>query len=282
MLGTCGGWPEAGRAGSGFLVEYDGFRLVLDLGYATFPRLLRYCDGEAGRVDAVVVTHAHPDHCADLSALSRARYFAADRLAGGAARGPAQPVPLYCPPEVVERVQAMEPSEDLREVFAVHELPGRYPVGPFLLTGTALPHHVPHSGVRLTAPGLVLAYTGDAGPAPALAELAAGADLLVAGATVLPDGPDPDGGTGGAGTGGDGGDRRYDGPPPQPELLGAADAGRWAARCGARRLLLTHFWPGGDRAAWVARARAGAAESGAADLDVVAAEEDMVIPLPRP
>jgi hypothetical protein len=34
VLGGCGAWPEAGQACSGFLIEYDGFRLVLDLGYA--------------------------------------------------------------------------------------------------------------------------------------------------------------------------------------------------------------------------------------------------------
>jgi ribonuclease BN (tRNA processing enzyme) len=40
LLGGCGAWPEAGQACSGFLVEHDGFRLLVDLGYATVPRLL--------------------------------------------------------------------------------------------------------------------------------------------------------------------------------------------------------------------------------------------------
>lgn len=263
VLGTCGGWPEPGRAGSGFLVEYDGFRLVLDLGYAVFPRLLRHCGGDAGRIDAVAVTHAHPDHCADLSALARARYFAP---------GPRRRIPLYCPPGVVERVQAMEPTEDLGEVFEVHPLPGRHQAGPFLLEGVPLPHHVPHCGIRLAAPGAVLAYTGDAGADPALAALGADADLLVAGVTVQESG-------GGIGA-----------PGPQAELLSAGEAGWWAARVRARRLLLTHFWPGSDRGAAIAHARAAlcAAALGGPDgraatavtADVVAAEEDLVVPLP--
>ncbi|MGH8776781.1 MAG: hypothetical protein ACRDWI_17070 [Jiangellaceae bacterium] len=37
VLGSCGAWPEAGRACSGFVVEHDGFRVVLDLGYGTLP-----------------------------------------------------------------------------------------------------------------------------------------------------------------------------------------------------------------------------------------------------
>ncbi|MEV5986242.1 MBL fold metallo-hydrolase [Streptomyces sp. NPDC052051] len=235
VLGTCGAWPEAERAASGFLLEVDGFRLVMDLGYATLPRLLGRC--AEGKVDAVVITHEHPDHCADLSALCRALFF------GGGRDGR---VPLYCPPGVLGRVQAMEPTEDLREVFDPHPLPGSYQVGPFRLDGRLLPHHVPHAGLRLTTPGLTLAYSGDAGPCHALGELAAGADLLVAGATLQGSATDP-------------------------YLLSAAQAGRWAARARTERLLLTHFWPGTERSRSVAEA--GAAYDG----EILAAGEGMTL-----
>ncbi|MFH9352452.1 MBL fold metallo-hydrolase [Kitasatospora sp. NPDC017646] len=237
VLGTCGAWPEAGRAASGFLLEYDGFRLVLDLGYGTLPRLLEHCG--AGELDAVVITHEHPDHCADLSALCRARYFAEPRGAR---------LPLYCTPGVVDRVQAMEPSEELGEVFEVHRLPSDgCQVGPLRLESALLPHHVPHAGVRLTAPGLAVAYSGDAGPGEPLAELAADCDLFIAGVTLR--GTDRD-----------------------PLLLSAFEAGAWAARARARRLLLTHFWPGADRSGSVSEAGSGFAG------EVVAAEEGMVLP----
>ncbi|MGK4579201.1 MBL fold metallo-hydrolase [Kitasatospora sp. HPMI-4] len=236
VLGTCGAWPEAGQAASGYLLEYDGFRLVLDLGYAAFPRLLEHCAD--GQLDAVVITHEHPDHCADLSALCRARYFATERGAR---------LPLYCPPGVIGRVQAMEPTEDLLDVFDVHPLPSNHRVGPLRLDSAPLPHHVPHAGVRLTAPGLTLAYSGDAGPDPALSQLAADADLFIAGATLQS-------------TSAKSGD---------PYLMSAVDAGTWATRAGAKRLMLTHFWPGSDRARSTADARSSF--SG----EVIAAEEHM-------
>jgi ribonuclease BN (tRNA processing enzyme) len=73
VLGSCGAFPEPGRACSGFAVDWDGYRLVLDLGYATLPRLLAHWpDGE---LDAVAITHEHPDHCVDLHGLFRMRFY---------------------------------------------------------------------------------------------------------------------------------------------------------------------------------------------------------------
>src|SRR5215469_7134137 len=71
VLGACGAWPEPGQACSGFLLQHEDFNLVIDLGYATMPRLLMHVD--AADVDAVFIRHGHPDHCADLNPLLRAR-----------------------------------------------------------------------------------------------------------------------------------------------------------------------------------------------------------------
>ncbi len=89
VLGSCGGWPEAGRACSGFLLEHEGYRIVLDLGYGTLPRLLTLLNSSvAVGVDAVVVTHHHPDHLVDVHGLFRVRWFG---------RRGAEGVPLYAP-----------------------------------------------------------------------------------------------------------------------------------------------------------------------------------------
>jgi ribonuclease BN (tRNA processing enzyme) len=85
-LGGCGAWPAAGQACSGYLLEYDGFVLLVDPGYATVPRLLEHVD--AGEIDAVLVSHEHPDHCADLNPLLRARRTRAAALVTRTARRP--------------------------------------------------------------------------------------------------------------------------------------------------------------------------------------------------
>lgn len=238
VLGSCAAWPEPGRACAGFLVEHAGYRVVLDLGFGTLPRLLSLCPN--GAVDAVVITHQHTDHCVDLNGLLRVRHYGEltfDRI------------PLLCPPGVAALVDTLEPSPRLTELFEIHDLPGAHKVGPFEVVGVELPHHVPNVGVRLTTTRRTVAYTGDTGPTPALADLGRDADLYIMEATLqeLPDG--------------------------ERNLLTAAEAGRWAREARARRLLLTHFWPGNDRGVSLRQA----AEHYGGDLR--AAEEGLVLDL---
>ncbi|MGH7921975.1 MAG: MBL fold metallo-hydrolase [Candidatus Dormibacteraceae bacterium] len=226
VLGSCGAWPEPGRACAGFLLEHRGFRIVLDLGYGTLPRLLSALDSTVGDgLDAALVTHRHPDHCVDLHGLLRARWFG---------RRGAPPLPLYAPEDVVDRLVELEDGDRgaVDAVFRWHPLPAPpAPVGPFWLTSVPVPHYVPTAGVRLAAPDLIVAYTADAVPDPCLVELGRDADLFIVDATTRDQQP---------------------GSPPSDGVdldLRDVDAGRLAAAAGAHRLLLTHFWPGNDREA---------------------------------
>lgn len=224
MLGASGAHPTAGQACSGFLLHWAGLRIVLDLGYGTLGPLLEHVPD--GAVDALIVTHEHPDHCLDLHGLFRLRHHGHP----GAAR-----LPLLGPPGVLERLAGIEPDVDLTEVFEHRPLPGTAQVGPLKLTGMPLPHFVPTVGVRLEHEGVALAYATDTGPTDTLAELGRDADLFIVDATDRP-----------------GEDECAD-----RNLLTAVEAGTWARRAGARRLLLTHLWPGTDPAQSVARARQG-------------------------
>lgn len=144
----------------------------------------------------------------------------------------ARRLPLYCPPSVLDRLAGLEPDVDLAAVFDLHPLPGIYQVGPFGLTGVPLPHFVPNVGIRVQADGIALAYTGDTGPDPLLAELGRDTDLFIIEAT----------------------DRVGETERSARNLMTSAEAGQWARQAGARRLMLTHFWPGNDRAAALAAA----------------------------
>jgi ribonuclease BN (tRNA processing enzyme) len=236
VLGACGAWPAAGQACSGYLIEHEGFRLIADLGYATVPRLLELMPAAA--VDAVVISHGHPDHCVDLNPLLRARVMGDE---------PAPPLPVYAPAGALDAVLALDEPGMLASGLALHPLDigGRFTVGPFTAETRLLPHWLPNAGLRLAAGGVTLAYTGDSGPSPRVVELARGADLLLAEATSVDEVP--------------GNRRGY--------LSSARDAAREAAQAGASRLVLTHLWPGTDHTA----ARAAAATEYDGDIEVARA-----------
>jgi ribonuclease BN (tRNA processing enzyme) len=226
VLGGCGAWPTATQPCSGYLIVSEGFRLLVDPGYATFPALLGH--GAAEEIDAVLVSHGHPDHCADINPLLRARALRDDDAL------PA-PLPLYAPPGALDAVLALDRAGMLADAYSLHEfVPGAdFEIGPLRVETRLLPHSVPNAGVRLTDPhGTVLVYTGDTGPSPLVPELAHGADLLLSDAThpevVLAD----------------------DG-----LLLTARQAGEYAAQAGAAELMLTHLWPGTPHADAIRAAR---------------------------
>jgi ribonuclease BN (tRNA processing enzyme) len=206
-------------------VEHSGFRLLVDPGFAVVPVLLQSM--AADDVDAAFVSHRHPDHCADLNPLLRAR-----ALGGGAT----DPIPVYASPGALDAVLALDAMRVLTEASVLHPIDerARFEIGPFAARARLLPHSVPNLGVRLEADGQALAYTGDAGPSPAMTNLAGGADLLLAEATYVDEVPTDMVG----------------------KLSSAADAGALAHDAGVGTLVLTHLWPGADPAAAVRAAAA--------------------------
>lgn len=235
MLGCAGTYPGPDSPCSGYLVEHDGFRLVLDLGAGALGSLQRHVG--LFDVDAVHVSHLHADHCIDLVAWSYARRYAP--------QGPPPRLPVYGPQGIGPRLcSAFEapPQDGLLDVYDFREVTvGTFEVGPFTVTTALTNHPVPCHAVRLEADGASLVYSGDTGRSDALVELARGADALLCEATW----PDTAGN------------------PPDLHLSGR-EAGEHAAAAGAGRLLLTHVAPHcsrDDLAAEAARAYDGPLEA---------------------
>ena len=182
----------------------------------------------ADQVDAVFISHGHPDHCADLNPLLRARALRDQ---------PPAPLPVYAPPGALTAVLALDRPGMLDDAYLLREFsPGdRLDIGPFRAETRLLPHWLPNAGLRLAAGGRVLAYTGDSGPSPDLIELARGSDIFLAEASYTDQVPE---------------DARA-------FLSSARQAGQQAAAASAGRLMLTHLLPGTSPQA--ARAAAAAA-----------------------
>jgi ribonuclease BN (tRNA processing enzyme) len=222
VIGGSGGYPGRGRPCSGYLVEADSFTLLIDPGYGVATAL---STGPGIRFDAVLVSHAHPDHCADLNPILRARTWADDAL---------PPLPVHALPGAIDAVLALDRPEVLAGSYILDEIAPNedLSIGPFQVFTAPLPHPRPNVGFRLDASGRSLVYTGDCGPSDELIRLAEGANLLLAEAS-------------------------YAGAVP-PEIIGslssAADVGDEAARSEVERLVLTHLMPSTNEADAVSEA----------------------------
>ncbi|MGH3357547.1 MAG: MBL fold metallo-hydrolase, partial [Nocardioidaceae bacterium] len=144
VLGGSGGIPAEGVPCSGYLIEHDGFRLLVDPGYGSAVALLRHC--RAGQVDAVYVSHGHPDHCADLNPLLRMRVMGPES---------SPPLPIYCPTGAVAKVLDLEPTEVVDDAYEVREFwPNEsLSIGSIAVEARFLPHFVPNAGARFTVGG---------------------------------------------------------------------------------------------------------------------------------
>jgi ribonuclease BN (tRNA processing enzyme) len=212
VLGGRGAWPTKARGCSGYLLESAGFSLLIDPGYGTLLALFELIDPT--RVDAVIVSHGHPDHCADLNPLLRCRALRDE---------PAVALSTYALPGALDAVLALDRPGMLdaaidRRDFAAG---ARVSIGPYEIDTYSLPHFVPSAGMRIRAEGQVVAYTGDTGPSDALVDLARDADLFVADSSFTDAVPADS----------------------APYLSSAALAAATAGRADAARLLLTHLMP---------------------------------------
>jgi ribonuclease BN (tRNA processing enzyme) len=220
ILGSGTGVPSLKRGSPATLVKEGDQSLLLDSGSGTLVRMLR-----AGvtykEVDAVLYSHIHPDHAADLVPLIFACKYHEDprtkdlRILGG------HGFRAYF--EGLRRVYGhwIEPETfriNIQEVLA-----DDIEIGDVRITTLPLDHAPESVGYRVTSPqGRTVVYSGDTDYCPNIVELARGADLLIVECS-FPEGQKVRG------------------------HLTPALAGRIAREAGCTQLVLTHLYPPCDQ-----------------------------------
>jgi len=229
VIGCSGSFPGPDSPASCYLVEapYAGgtFRLLLDLGNGSLGPLQRHAPLDG--IDAVVISHLHPDHCLDLCSFYVARRYLP--------AGPLARIPVHGPAGTADRMARaydLDPDPGMHAEFAFTDLePGPFTLGPFTVRTVRVNHPVEAYAVRVEQGGRSLVYSGDTGPSEALISLARGADLLLCEASF------------------------HEGRDTAPNLhLNGREAAEHATRAGASRLLLTHLPPWNDPARSLAEA----------------------------
>ncbi len=225
VVGCSGSGPGPTSAASCYLVEHDGFRLLLDLGNGAFGALQALVDPDS--IDALYLSHLHADHCLDVAPL-----VVWHRYSGRSSR---RRLPLIAPAGADRRLASAYDADGapLTDVFDFLITPVSARLGPLTVRTTRTAHPIECHAIRLSAHGSSLVYTGDTGPSQAVVDLAHGADVLLAEAAHP----------------------ERDGLPPDLHLTGR-QAGQAAAAARVRRLLVTHVPAWVDPAAQLAAARA--------------------------
>ncbi|MEV4435223.1 MBL fold metallo-hydrolase [Streptomyces sp. NPDC049555] len=219
VVGCSGSFPSTDSACSSYLVEADGHRVLLDMGNGALGELQRHVG--LYDLDAVLLSHLHPDHCIDMCGYFVARYYRHDGGRAGA-------IPVHGPEGTEKRLLTAYgdvPDEAcMSEVFDFRTLtPGTFQVGPLTVRTVRVSHPVEAFAFRVEHGGSSLVYSGDTGPCEALDELARGADLLLCEASFT------------------------HGKEDIPGLhLNGRQAGEVARTAGVGRLVLTHIPPWTD------------------------------------
>jgi ribonuclease BN (tRNA processing enzyme) len=218
VLGSSGTWPNPDTATSGYLVQHDGFNLWMDAGTGTLANLQHHI--ELSAIDAIVISHEHPDHFVDLYPCFYAWHYGELGRPG---------LPVFVPTDFTQKladVVSIDSQVVMRTAFAFTEVaPGEaFDAGPFEVKTEPMAHlGLPALGFRIRSDGTVLAYTGDTGPTHHVEDLARDADLLLAEATW------------------------QDRDDLLPFHMSARQAAIHARESGVGELVLTHIWPTLDR-----------------------------------
>lgn len=194
VIGCAGSFPGPDSPASCYLVQADDgdgrtWSVLLDLGAGALGPLQEYID--PFDLDAIALTHLHPDHVADMSALYVYRRYHPERA------GALVPVPVYGPFGTAGRLEeayGLDPNESMQAEFDINVWQPGSPVqiGPLSISPIAVHHPVPAYGMRITGPSeadpkvhVTMGYTGDTDSCLGLGELADRVDLLLSEAAFV-------------------------------------------------------------------------------------------------
>lgn len=202
---TC---PEADGACASYLVETAGKKLLLDMGCGSVAKIRQELD--LAQLDLIVISHLHFDHFGDLFC---AKYHLETRKAYG------ETFPTI--PLLIPKLPHWAGAE-LRgnDVFEIHTISGgdTFELDGVRLEFVEMAHLIESYGVRITAEGKTLAYSGDTGICEGLRAVTAGADAFLCEATFC-------------------GENKAE----EKHHLSAGTAAKAAADAGIRQLFLTHY-----------------------------------------
>lgn len=169
VVGYWGGYPAANSATSGYLVEQDGFRLLIDCGSGVLAQLQNYI--EVTELDAVILSHYHHDHVADIGPLQFARL-----ISFYMGKSVTQ-LPIYGHQEDMQGFASLDYKEYTKGV--AYDPAQILQIGPFSIEFLKTTHPVPCYAMKVTTNEGSFVYTADTSYQESFIPFTRDADLLI-------------------------------------------------------------------------------------------------------
>lgn len=169
IVGHWGGYPAINGATSCYLLEKDNFSLVIDMGSSALSKLQSYID--VTNIDAVILSHYHTDHIADIGVLQHAR------LVQTYLQGHQEILPIYGHTEDITAFNTL--SHDYTSGVIYHPQ-NELTIGPFTINFFRTKHSVPCFGMRITDGVHTFVYTADTAYDDGWMTFTEGANMLLA------------------------------------------------------------------------------------------------------
>ncbi|BAQ09728.1 metallo-beta-lactamase [Bacillus sp. OxB-1] len=207
-LGIWGGYPKANSATSSFLIEHDRFHCLIDCGSGVLASLQNYLP--LNQLDAVVLSHYHADHIADIGSLQYSRliqfYLGAQNSI----------LPIYGHVYDEDEFAKLTYKEQTMGVGITEA--DVLSIGPFTVSFCRTVHPVYCLAMKFESGGRSIVLTADTEWCDDLVPFAQGADLLISEANLY---------------------EEHVGK--APGHMGGSEAGQLAEQAQVKQLLLTHL-----------------------------------------
>lgn len=169
IIGCWGGYPAVNSASSSYLLEKDGYQIMLDFGSGALAKVQQYIN--VTDIDAVLVSHYHADHIADIGVLQHAilveNYLSQTEKA----------VPIYGHKENEFEFSKLEHDYTEGIPYRADDV---VKLGPFFIRFLKTRHSVPCYGMRITDGTSTIVYTADSAYQDEWIKFSQDADLLLA------------------------------------------------------------------------------------------------------
>jgi ribonuclease BN (tRNA processing enzyme) len=208
VIGFWGGYPKKNAASTGYLLELEGYQVLIDCGSGVLSKLQNVTQPED--LDAVMISHYHPDHIADIGVLQHAR------LIQGYLGKKLPTLPIYGHPYDENEFKKLTYKEITKGT--AYDPENTLSVGPLKVSFLKTEHPVPCYAMRFEADGKSLVYTADSSYKEEFVDFSRNADVLLCECNFY---SHQNGKSAGH--------------------MNSLDAGKLAARAGVKQLILTHL-----------------------------------------